>query len=230
MSGPGSGKTTLLERTAEALKDRVRLGFAVGDIQTSRDADRIARHGVPVVQINTGDACHLDARMVAPAADRLLPLGIDLLIVENVGNLVCPAEFEIGEDAKVVMLSVTEGADKPAKYPLMFHVSRLLLLSKVDLLPHVDFPVEAAIEDARALNPDLQVIPSRRRPARVCSNGWTGWWPCGTGFGPGGGERCAWRCRCGWSGARDRWDGPRSRGSPGRSGWTWCPRSGRGSG
>ena len=159
MSGPGSGKTTLLERTAEALKDRVRLGFAVGDIQTSRDADRIARHGVPVVQINTGDACHLDARMVAPAADRLLSLGIDLLIVENVGNLVCPAEFEIGEDAKVVMLSVTEGADKPAKYPLMFHVSRLLLLSKVDLLPHVDFPVEAAIEDARALNPDLRVIP-----------------------------------------------------------------------
>ena len=97
--------------------------------------------------------------MVAPAADRLLSLWIELLVVESFGNLVCPAEFEIGEDAKVVMLSVTEGADKPAKYPLMFHVSRLLLLSKVDLLPHVDFPVEAAIEDARALNPDLRVIP-----------------------------------------------------------------------
>ncbi|HOU53559.1 MAG TPA: hydrogenase nickel incorporation protein HypB [Myxococcota bacterium] len=158
MSGPGAGKTTLLERTAEALQGRLRLGVAVGDIQTSRDADRIARHGVPVVQINTGDACHLDARMVTPAADHLLPLGLDLLIVENVGNLVCPAEFEIGEDAKVVMLSVTEGADKPAKYPLMFHVSRLMLVSKVDLLPHVDFSMEAAIADARALNPDLQVI------------------------------------------------------------------------
>jgi len=174
MSGPGAGKTTLLERTTEALKDRVRLGFAVGDIQTSRDADRIARHGVPVVQINTGDACHLDARMVAPAAERLLPLGLDLLIVENVGNLVCPAEFEIGEHAKVVMLSVTEGADKPAKYPLMFHVSRLLLLSKVDLLPHVDFSMEAAIQDARALNPDLQVIPLSARTGEGLA-GWLDW-------------------------------------------------------
>ncbi len=158
MSGPGSGKTTLLERTAERLRGRVRLGVIVGDIQTRRDADRIGRHGVAVHQVNTGGGCHLDARMVAAALDVMDPADFDVLIVENVGNLVCPAEFDLGEHDKAMILSVTEGADKPAKYPLMFHESRLMILGKVDLLPYVDFDPDAAVADARALNPALAVL------------------------------------------------------------------------
>jgi len=158
MSGPGSGKTTLLERTAERLRGRVRLGVIVGDIQTRRDADRIGQHGVPVHQVNTGGGCHLDARMVAAALDVMDPADFDVLIVENVGNLVCPAEFDLGEHDKAMILSVTEGADKPAKYPLMFHESRLMILGKVDLLPYVDFDPDAAVADARALNPALAVL------------------------------------------------------------------------
>jgi len=158
MSGPGAGKTTLLERTAERLRDRVRLGVIVGDIQTSRDADRIGRHGVPVHQVNTGGGCHLDARMLAAALDVMDPAAFDVLIVENVGNLVCPAEFDLGENDKAMILSVTEGADKPAKYPLMFCESRLMILGKVDLLPYVDFDPEAAVADARSLNAGLELI------------------------------------------------------------------------
>jgi hydrogenase nickel incorporation protein HypB len=158
MSGPGAGKTTLLEKTAQALAGRARVAVIVGDIQTSRDADRIGRHGVQTHQINTGGGCHLDARMIAAALDRFDLAALDVLIVENVGNLVCPAEFDLGEHDKVMILSVTEGADKPAKYPLMFCESRLMLMSKVDLLPHVDFVPEDAVADARALNPDLEVL------------------------------------------------------------------------
>jgi hydrogenase nickel incorporation protein HypB len=158
MSGPGAGKTTLLERTAEALRGKVRLGVIVGDIQTRRDADRIGRHGVPVHQVNTGGGCHLDARMLTAALDVMDPADFDVLIVENVGNLVCPAEFDLGETDKAMILSVTEGADKPAKYPLMFHESRLMILGKVDLLPYVDFDPDAAVADARALNPGLAVL------------------------------------------------------------------------
>jgi len=163
MSSPGSGKTTLLERTAEACRGRLRLGVVAGDIETRRDADRIGRWGIPVEQINTGGACHLDARMVAPALAAFDLSSLDVLIVENVGNLVCPAEFDIGEHDKVMILSVTEGADKPAKYPLMFSESRLMLLGKIDLLPYVDFDVDAAIRDARTLNPKLEVIPISSR-------------------------------------------------------------------
>jgi hydrogenase nickel incorporation protein HypB len=158
MSGPGAGKTTLLERTAERLRGTVRLGVIVGDIQTRRDADRIGRHGVPVHQVNTGGGCHLDARMLTAALDVMDPKDVDVLIIENVGNLVCPAEFDLGEHDKAMILSVTEGADKPAKYPLMFCESRLMILGKVDLLPHVDFDPQAAVDDARALNPGLEVI------------------------------------------------------------------------
>lgn len=174
MSGPGAGKTTLLERTAERLRDQVRLGVLVGDIQTRRDADRIARHGVPVHQVNTGGGCHLDARMISAALDVLDPANLDLLIVENVGNLVCPAEFDLGEHDKAMILSVAEGADKPAKYPLMFQESRLMILGKVDLLPYVDFDEDAAVADARSLNPGLRVIRLSSKTGEGL-DAWTDW-------------------------------------------------------
>lgn len=158
MGAPGTGKTTLLERTIEMLKDRWPLAVIEGDIATARDAERIARYGVQVVQINTGGACHLDGNMVREGLKALNLDGIRFLFVENVGNLVCPAEFNIGEDDKVMVLSVTEGDDKPLKYPLMFQVSSLLLLNKVDLLPYVDFDLERFKEFTRKVNPRLEVI------------------------------------------------------------------------
>jgi hydrogenase nickel incorporation protein HypB len=174
MSGPGAGKTTLLEATAERLRGRLHFGIVAGDLQTSRDADRLARHGVPVVQVNTGGACHMDARVLTGALDRLPPEGLDLLIVENVGNLVCPAEFDLGEHDKAMVLSVTEGADKPGKYPLMFCESRLMVVGKVDLLPYVDFDVDAAVADARALNPGLEVIRLSARTGEGL-DAWVDW-------------------------------------------------------
>jgi hydrogenase nickel incorporation protein HypB len=158
MSGPGAGKTTLLERTVGALNPRMRLAVIAGDLETRRDADRIGRHGVPVVQINTGGACHIEAHQIARAAEQFELSEFELLIIENVGNLVCPAEFDLGEHDKVMMLSCTEGHDKPAKYPLMFREARAMLLNKMDLLPHTNFDVDAAIADARALNPGIEVI------------------------------------------------------------------------
>jgi len=158
MSGPGAGKTTLLERTVGALNPRMRLAVIAGDLETRRDADRIGRHGVPVVQINTGGACHIEAHQIAKAAEQFELSEFELLIIENVGNLVCPAEFDLGEHDKVMMLSCTEGHDKPAKYPLMFREARAMLLNKMDLLPHTNFDVDAAIADARALNPGIEVI------------------------------------------------------------------------
>ena len=163
MSAPGAGKTTLLERTLAHLEGRLRVGVIEGDVETREDADRIARHGVPVVQINTGGACHLDARLV----HRQLPAfdldALDLLVIENVGNLVCPAEFDLGEHDRVMLLSVAEGDDKPSKYPVMFHVARALLLTKIDLLPYVDFDPDRATPDARALNHGLEVLPVSAR-------------------------------------------------------------------
>jgi len=158
MSSPGAGKTTLLERTIELLKDTLQLGVIEGDIATSYDADRIKAHGVPVTQINTGGACHLDSTMIKNALSVFDLDLLDLLIIENVGNLVCPAEFNLGEDAKVMVLSVTEGEDKPLKYPLMFRLSRALVINKVDLLPHTNCSLEKIIEDATSLNPGLSIF------------------------------------------------------------------------
>ena len=158
VSSPGSGKTTLLTQTVERLKERVAIGVIEGDQQTSNDADRIRATGVPAVQINTGKGCHLDAHMVGHALERLNLPDDGLLLVENVGNLVCPAAFDLGEHHKVAILSVTEGEDKPLKYPDMFHAADLMLLNKVDLLPYLDFDVTRCIEYARRVNPDIQVL------------------------------------------------------------------------
>ena len=158
MGSPGAGKTTLLERTLENLGDKKRIGVIEGDIATSRDAERIAHYAIPTVQINTGGACHLDGNMVRGGIEELDLDQIDLLIVENVGNLVCPAEFTIGENNKVMIISVPEGDDKPEKYPLMFQVSSLLLLNKIDLLPYLDFDMERFRRDALKVNPKLEIM------------------------------------------------------------------------
>ncbi len=158
MSSPGAGKTSLLEKTIGALKDQMNMGVIEGDIQSSQDAERIAEKGVPVVQINTGGACHLDGNMIRDTFHEFDFDALDLLVVENVGNLVCPAEFKVGEDFKVMILSVTEGEDKPAKYPLMFHESKALLINKIDLLPYVDCSVERIREESLKVNPDLVIF------------------------------------------------------------------------
>ena len=158
MSSPGAGKTTLLEQMGKYFEDRLRIGVIEGDIQTSLDAERVAAAGLQAVQIETDGACHLDANMIQNGLEGLDADTLDLLIVENVGNLVCPAEFEVGEDYKVMMLSVTEGDDKPYKYPLMFRESRVLLISKVDLLPHLQCNIEKMKEAARSINPDLIIF------------------------------------------------------------------------
>ena len=158
MGSPGSGKTSVLEKTMERLKDKVRMAVIEGDLFTSKDAERIDRHGVPVIQINTAGGCHLDAPMLQQVAPQLDLDSLDLLIVENVGNLVCPAEFAVGENEKAVVLSITEGADKPMKYPLIFKESAVAVLNKVDLLPYCDFDMAAATEDILTLHPGMKVI------------------------------------------------------------------------
>jgi hydrogenase nickel incorporation protein HypB len=158
MSSPGAGKTTLLERTIDALKDDINIGVIEGDIQSSKDAERIAEKEIPVVQINTGGACHLDGNMIRDTFKEFDFENLDLLVVENVGNLVCPAEFQVGEDFKAMILSVTEGEDKPAKYPLMFHESRVLLINKIDLLPYLDIRIEKFREEALKVNPNLVIF------------------------------------------------------------------------
>ncbi|MFO7598543.1 MAG: hydrogenase nickel incorporation protein HypB [Candidatus Desulfacyla sp.] len=158
MSSPGAGKTSLLEKTIGALKDEVRMGVIEGDIQSSQDAERIAAMGIPAVQINTGGACHLDGNMIRDTFTEFDFDALDLLVVENVGNLVCPAEFKVGEDFKAMILSVAEGDDKPAKYPLMFHESEVLLVNKIDLLPYVNCSVEKIREEALKVNPGLTIF------------------------------------------------------------------------
>jgi hydrogenase nickel incorporation protein HypB len=159
MSAPGSGKTTLLERTIHDLGSEFRLGVIEGDQATSKDAERIRKAGCPVVQINTGTGCHLDAAMLGSALQTLDPSPGALVFIENVGNLVCPALFDLGERARVVLSSVTEGEEKPIKYPHMFRASDLVLLNKMDLLPYVEFDVDHFLAHARSANPRIKVLP-----------------------------------------------------------------------
>jgi len=158
VSSPGSGKTTLLTQTIGALGEAFSMAVIEGDQQTSNDAERIRQTGVQAVQINTGKGCHLDAHMIGHALDDLKPKPASLLMIENVGNLVCPAAFDLGEAHKVVILSVTEGEDKPLKYPDMFHAADLMVLNKCDLLPYVAFDVEACCAHARRVNPTIRIL------------------------------------------------------------------------
>jgi hydrogenase nickel incorporation protein HypB len=174
MSSPGAGKTSLVEKTIMALKDRYRIAVIEGDIQDTYDADRVAALGIPAVQINTGGACHIDGNMIREALPALDLNRIDLLISENVGNLVCPAEFKIGENAKVMILSTPEGADKPAKYPLMFQESAVLIINKIDLAPYVDFDLEKARRDALALNRKLKIFEVSCKTGQGLEN-WVQW-------------------------------------------------------
>ena len=160
MSSPGAGKTTLLERTCERCKEQgLRVGIIEGDMETTRDADRLQKFGIPIVQINTGSACHLDANMIKGAIANLDTSTIDMLFIENVGNLVCPAEFKVGEDHKVMILSVTEGDEKPLKYPLMFRESSAMLINKIDLLEHTNFSMDEAVANATKINSRLNIFP-----------------------------------------------------------------------
>lgn len=152
MSSPGSGKTSILEKIISRMKGDVKIAVIEGDLYTTMDAQRIEAKGVPVVQINTGGACHLDAYMIKDAIDGLNLDEIELLIVENVGNLVCPAEFEIGEDIKITVLSTAEGNDKPLKYPLAFEKSKAVILNKIDLIEHTDFDRQRFYDDVRSIN------------------------------------------------------------------------------
>jgi len=159
MSTPGAGKTSLILKTIHSLKNKVKIGVIEGDVSSSMDAELVGKEGVPVIQINTGGGCHLDANMVSNALGSIPLPEIDLLFVENVGNLVCPAEFNIGEHHKAMIISTTEGDDKPEKYPIMFQVSQVLLLNKIDLLPHLSFNMERFREEAHKVNPRITVMP-----------------------------------------------------------------------
>jgi hydrogenase nickel incorporation protein HypB len=174
VSSPGAGKTTLLEQTLERLGETLRVRVVEGDVQTDFDAQRVARYGVPVVQIVTHGACHLEAKLVQDALMQLPLEGTDLLVIENVGNLVCPASFDLGENHKVVLLSVTEGDDKPLKYPAMFRNAAVLVVTKIDLLPHVPCDLARLKANALQINPGLRIFETS------CTNGagidaWCGW-------------------------------------------------------
>lgn len=174
VSSPGSGKTTLLCRTIEALAGRHPVAVIEGDQETANDAERIRATGAPAVQVNTGKGCHLDAHMVGHALDHLPPVPFGILFIENVGNLVCPAAFDLGEDAKVAILSVTEGDDKPLKYPDMFAAAALVILNKLDLAPHCDADLDRAEANARRVNPAVQVIRLSARTGEGME-AWLGW-------------------------------------------------------
>ena len=158
MGSPGSGKTSLLEKTLSKLAEKINVAVIEGDLFTVKDAERIERQNISVVQINTAGGCHLDAAMVKRAAESLNLDELDLIIVENVGNLVCPAEFDVGENFKAVVLSITEGDDKPLKYPLIFKESAVTLLNKIDLLPYTNFNLENARADLTTIHPNIKII------------------------------------------------------------------------
>ncbi|HEX4202781.1 MAG TPA: hydrogenase nickel incorporation protein HypB [Ktedonobacteraceae bacterium] len=158
MSSPGAGKTTLLERTIERLHERLGIGVIEGDVETSADAERIEAAGARTVQINTRGACHLEAHMIRAALAEIELKGLNLLVIENIGNLVCPADWDLGEDQRVVVVSTTEGDDKPAKYPQMFASSQVMVVNKLDLLPYIDYDLEKVRRQALAINPHLRIF------------------------------------------------------------------------
>lgn len=174
ISSPGSGKTSILEQTLKRLEGRVNCAVIEGDIQTDEDARRVAACGVPAVQIQTQGACHLDGPMIAEALEALDLSGLELLIIENVGNLVCPVDFDLGEDMKVAVLSVTEGDDKPSKYPALFRAAGVLLVNKIDLLPYIDCDLERIHATCRALNPQQKVFDISCRTGEGLKE-WVAW-------------------------------------------------------
>lgn len=174
MSSPGSGKTTTLKRTIALLKDEMEIGIMEADIDSDVDAAAISETGVKVIQLHTGGMCHLDAGMTKQGLEALETEGIDLAVLENVGNLVCPAEFDTGASKNAMILSVPEGDDKPLKYPLMFSVSDVLLINKTDVLPYFEFDMEACMERARKINPDIKIIPICARTGEGMEE-WAGW-------------------------------------------------------
>ena len=174
MSGPGAGKTSLIERTIMELNGKIKIGVIEGDIAGTDDAERIDNLGIPVVQINTGGGCHLDANMIREVLEDFSLKDLDLLIIENVGNLVCPAEFNLGEDMKIMLLSLAEGHDKPLKYPLMFQESSALVLNKIDLLPYTNADIGKMKKDSLSLNPKLKVFEVSCKTGEGISE-WTDW-------------------------------------------------------
>ncbi len=174
MSAPGAGKTSLLERTIKELNKKLKVAVIEGDIAGTQDAERIGNLGVPVIQINTGGACHLDANMINEVLGELPLKEIELLFIENVGNLVCPAEFNVGEDMKVMLLSITEGDDKPLKYPLMFQESSALILNKIDLLQHTNVSIDKIKKDAMSLNQAIKIFEISCRTGEGISE-WADW-------------------------------------------------------
>jgi hydrogenase nickel incorporation protein HypB len=174
LSSPGSGKTSLLEKTMEDLNKTLKIGVVEGDVQTDNDAQRIAKYDVPVVQIVTNGGCHLEAKLVQNALDNFKLSELDLLVIENVGNLVCPANYDLGEEKKIVMVSTTEGDDKPSKYPAMFRVSDVMVINKIDLLPYVDFDLEKVREHALTINPDLTIMELSCKTGEGFEN-WVKW-------------------------------------------------------
>ena len=178
MSSPGAGKTVLLEKTLAALKNDLKIAVIEGDMTTELDADRLRQYNVPVIAINTGRSCHLDSKMVAGGIHQLKhqynPADFNLVLVENVGNLVCPAEFEVGEHAKVALLSVTEGEDKPLKYPVMFREADCLLITKIDLAIHLDMNIDTIVANVRQINPNVKIIPVSAKTGKGLSV-WFDW-------------------------------------------------------
>ena len=174
LSSPGSGKTSLLEKTLERLNNTIQIGVVEGDVQTDNDAQRVARYNVPVVQIITNGGCHLEAKLVQNSLENFSLPSLQLLVIENVGNLVCPASYDLGEDMKIVMVSTTEGDDKPSKYPSMFRVSDVMIINKIDLLEYVDFDMQQVRENALAINPDLHIIELSCKTEKGF-NAWIDW-------------------------------------------------------
>lgn len=174
LSSPGAGKTTLIKNTILALKDEINIAVIDGDLQSTHDADIIATTGVQAVQINTGGGCHLDANMIMNALNQIDLDGIDLLIIENVGNLVCPTGFDLGEDFKIVLLSVPEGDDKPLKYPLAFNVSSAIVINKIDLLPYLDFDVDKVKSEVKRINPNIEILETSCKSGEGMQN-WYDW-------------------------------------------------------